>query len=114
MIAEPCKEFFKKNLGEVFGCAKQGVSDVHYRVKYAGLSAMAMMYNECAPLAQFKNHEEVMPVLIKLMLQEPLIKMQTQATSAALNFVNGLLKSEEDEEEEETAIDPQAIMAPHS
>jgi hypothetical protein len=40
--------------------------------------------------------------------------MQTQATSAALNFVNGLLKSEEDEEEEETAIDPQAIMAPHS
>lgn len=55
-----------------------------------------------------------MPVLIKLMLEEPLIKMQTQATSAALNFVNGLLKSDEDEEEEETAIDPQAIMAPHS
>ena len=52
-----------------------------------------------------------MPVLIKLMLEEPLIKMQTQATSAALNFVNGLLKSDEDEEEEETAIDPQA---PHS
>lgn len=49
LIAEPCKEFFKKNLGEVFGCAKQGVSDAHYRVKYAGLSAMAMMYSECAP-----------------------------------------------------------------
>lgn len=45
LISESCKDFFKKNLESVFGCAKQGVSDAHYRVKYAGLSAMAMMYS---------------------------------------------------------------------
>lgn len=48
-----------------------------------------------------------MPVLIKLMLEEPLLKMQTQATSAALNFVSGLMKSEEEDNEDDTAIDPQ-------
>jgi hypothetical protein len=32
--------------------AKQGVSDPHYRVKYAGLSSMANIYRECSPVAQ--------------------------------------------------------------
>lgn len=41
-----------------------------------------------------------MPVLIKMMNEEALIKMQTHAVSTVINFANGL-HSEEDEEEGE-------------
>jgi len=51
LVAEACAEFFKKNLGEAFSCAKAGVSDNHYRVKYAGLGSMMMIYTHCAPQA---------------------------------------------------------------
>lgn len=40
LIAESCADYFKKNLDQVFNFAKQGVSDQHYRVKYAALGAM--------------------------------------------------------------------------
>jgi len=70
------------------------------RVRYAGLSAMAMLFTELAPKAQIKYHAEVLPVLVNLMINEPLLKMQTQATSAVLNFVQGLFNSEGDDTEE--------------
>jgi hypothetical protein len=41
-----------------------------------------------------------MPVLIKMMNEEALIKMQTHAVSTVINFANGL-HSEEDEDEGE-------------
>jgi hypothetical protein len=110
-VAESCADYFKKNLGEALGLAKQGVSDAHYRVKYAGLGAMAMIYRECAPNAQQKTQHEVLPVLVKLMLEEPLIKMQTQATSVVLSFVNGL--QNEDDEEEEAPVDAKENLAPY-
>jgi hypothetical protein len=41
-----------------------------------------------------------MPVLIKMMQEETLIKMQTHAVSTVINFANGLNNEDEDEEEE--------------
>lgn len=90
--------------------AKQGVSDPHYRVKYAGLGAMAMIYSECAPVAQSKTHAEVLPVIAKLMLDEPLIKMQTQATSTVASFVRGLLDADEDDD---SPVDAKDILFPY-
>ena len=67
--------------------ASKGVQDPNTRVRYAGLSAIGMIFTDLAPKAQIKYHAEVLPVLINLMVNEPLMKMQTQATSAVLNFV---------------------------
>lgn len=73
---------------------------------------MANIYRECSPVAQQKTHSEVMPVLIKLMLEEPLLKMQTQAASVVQSFVSGLL-NEDEEQEEESGVDANEILAPY-
>jgi len=39
-----------------------------------------------------------MPMLLKMMNNEETMKMQTQATSATLNFTKGFLEDEEDSE----------------
>ena len=64
--------------------------DANVRVRSAGLSCLALLLTELAPKAQKKFHGELMPVLIKMMNEESLIKMQTQAVSTVINFANGL------------------------
>ena len=70
------------------------------RVRYAGLSCLALLLTELAPKAQKKYHQELMPVLIKMMNEEGLIKMQTHAVSTVINFANGLHSGEDEEEDE--------------
>jgi len=48
---------------------------------------------------QLKFHSELMPVLGRLMVEEPSLKMQTQATRSVLAFCQGLLTFDEDDEE---------------
>ncbi len=43
-----------------------------------------------------------MPVLLRMMSAETLIKMQTHAVSTVINFANGLHNGDEEEEGEET------------
>jgi hypothetical protein len=75
--------------------ASQGLLDLDIRVRYAALGALAMLFIELAPKAQVKYHSEIVPVLVNLMLHESMLKMQTQATSAMLNFVTGLIPTKE-------------------
>ena len=100
LIAEACKESMSKNMADAIILACQGIIDQNVRVRYAGLSCLALLLTELAPKAQKKYHQELMPVLIKMMNEEALIKMQTHAVSTVINFANGL-HSEEDEEEGE-------------
>ena len=90
LIAEACKESMSKNMTNAIQIACQGVVDANVRVRYAGLSCLALLLTELAPKAQKKFHGELMPVLIKMMNEESLIKMQTQAVSTVINFANGL------------------------
>ena len=41
-----------------------------------------------------------MPMLMKMMNEEPLIKMQTHAVSTTINFARGLIEEEDDERED--------------
>lgn len=91
--------------------ASRGVQDTNVRVRYAGLSALAMLFTELAPKAQIKYHAEVLPVLVNLMISEPLLKMQTQATSAVLNFVQGLFGDENEESKDEETPDCRELMS---
>ena len=94
--------------------ASKGVQDPNTRVRYAGLSAIGMIFTDLAPKAQIKYHAEVLPVLINLMVNEPLMKMQTQATSAVLNFVQGLFGEDSDNNKEEDAPDCRELMSKYT
>jgi hypothetical protein len=111
LIAEACKESMSKGMGEAMKLACAGVMDSNPRVRYAGLSCLALLLTELAPKAQKKYHAELMPVLIKMMSEESLIKIQTHAVSTVINFVNGLHQSDDEEEEES---DSSAIIQPYS
>jgi hypothetical protein len=90
LIGEATKESMLKGMGEAMKLACSGVADSHTRVRYAGLSCLALLLTELSPKAQRKYHSELLPVLFKMMKEEPLIKMQTHAVSTVINFVNGL------------------------
>lgn len=48
------------------------------------------------------------------MVNEPLLKMQTQATSAALNFVQGLCENEDDDAKDDEIPDCRELMAKYT
>lgn len=102
LIAESCKEALSKGMSEAIQLACAGVVDANPRVRYAGLSCLALLLTELAPKAQKKYHAELMPKLLSMMQSEELIKMQTRAVSTVINFVNGL-HSQDDEDEEEVS-----------
>ena len=100
LISETCKESFAKNLAEAMQTASAGVQDSDQRVRYAALGALSALMNQLSPYVQIKYHAELMPTLGRLMVTEPSLKMQTQATRSILAFTNGLLSFDEDDEEE--------------
>jgi hypothetical protein len=62
-----------------------------------------------------------MPVLMNLMISEPLLKMQTQATSAVLNFISGMTTDNDDDDDADAAaadkeapIDAKELMKGYS
>jgi hypothetical protein len=50
----------------------------------------------------------MLPLLLSLMSQEANAKMQTQATSVCLNFVQGLVEADEED------FDGREILAPYT
>jgi len=94
-LAESCKESFSQNLDEIMKIAASGVVDSHPRVRFAGIACLGLMLSEQAPEAQKKYHAEILPELIKLMNNESYLKLKTQATAAAINFVWELIVVDE-------------------
>lgn len=103
LIAESCKESMMKNMDEAMKLACAGIMDENSRVRYAGLSCLALLLTELSPKAQKKYHGELMPVLMKMMTSETTIKIQTHVVSTIINFAKGLLNEDEDEEEDTNA-----------
>jgi hypothetical protein len=56
LIAEYCKDSLKKSMNEAMIQACQGVADENPRVRYSGLSCLALLLTELAPKAQKKFH----------------------------------------------------------
>ena len=79
--------------------ATTGVQDSNQRVRHAALGSLATLIEHLSPYVQVKYHGELMPVLGRLMVEEPNLKMQTQATRSVLAFCAGLLNFDEDDEE---------------
>lgn len=109
LIAECSKDSLMKNMDEAMKLACAGLIDEHPRVRYAGLSCLALLLTELAPKAQKKYHAELMPVLMKMMAAETMLKIQTHAVSATINFARGL--TNEDDEEEDSSNSGVKIMS---
>ena len=93
--------------------ATAGVQDASQRVRYAGLGALASLMENLSPSVQLKFHQDLMPTLGRLMVEEPSLKMQTQATRSVLSFCKGLLSVDENDEEE-TKVSGKDIMLQYS
>ena len=99
LIAETCKESYAKNLSEAMQMATAGVRDSDSKVRFAALASLSQLMEQLSPYVQVKYHAELMPVLGQLMVDEPTLKMQTQATRSVLSFGQGLLSFDEDDED---------------
>jgi hypothetical protein len=75
LIAEASKESMNKNMDEAMKVACTGIMDPHPRVRYAGLSCLALLLTELASFAQKKYHAELMPVLLNAINTESHIKL---------------------------------------
>ena len=113
LISETCKESFAKNLSEAMQMASAGVQDANQRVRHAALGSLATLMEQLSPYVQIKYHAELMPVLGKLMVEEPTLKMQTQATRSVHAFSSGLLSFDE-EDEEEAKVNGKDIMSQYA
>lgn len=113
LIAESSKESMKKNMDEAMRTACAGMVDENARVRYAGLSCLALLLTELSPKAQKKYHGELMPQLMKMMSTETVLKTQTHAVSATINFARGLA-NDEDEEEESADNEGSKIMSTYA
>ena len=79
--------------------ATAGVRDSDSKVRFAALASLSQLMEQLSPYVQVKYHAELMPVLGQLMVDEPTLKMQTQATRSVLSFGQGLLSFDEDDED---------------
>jgi hypothetical protein len=102
LISEACKDSMTKNMEEAMKTACSGLMDGNVRVRFAGLSCTALLLTELSPKAQKKFHAELIPALLKMMNNEELLKMKTQAVSTMINFVRGFIVEDDNEEDENT------------
>ena len=97
LIAESCREYMKANLDNAMQTACKGVQDEHPRVRYAGLTCLALVLTELSPTAQLKFHQDLVPALLNIITNEKCLKIQTHAISCMINFTNGLIQEDENE-----------------
>jgi hypothetical protein len=98
LIGESCKDSMRKNLAEAMKMACSGIIDENPRVRYSGLSCVALLLTELAPTAQKKYHTDLMPVFLNMLTTEQTLKIQTHVVSTIINFAKGLMTEDDDEE----------------
>lgn len=97
LIAESCKDYMKANLDNAMQTACKALQDENVRVRYSGLSCLALVLTELSPVAQLKFHSELIPALLNIIQNEQILKVQTHAISCMINFTSGLIQEDETE-----------------
>lgn len=97
IIAESIKQSLSKNMDETMKLACSGLLDPHLRVRYAGMSCLALLLTELAPTAQKTYHAELVTALLDKCKNENVLKMKTHAVSTLINFCRGLVEEDDDE-----------------
>jgi len=87
----------RNDIDSVMQTACKGLQDENVRVRYAGLSCLALVLTELSPIAQQKYHQELIPALLQIIQNEQILKVQTHAISCLINFTSGLIQEDETE-----------------
>lgn len=115
MISDTCAELFKKSMDEIMKMSASGLLDPHPRVRYEAMTSLGLLLTELAPDAQKMFHGQLIDVLLRLMREEELLKLRTQATSCMVNFVRGLIDEEAYlDESSDNQKEYSKILAPYS
>lgn len=99
MIAESCDKFFQKNFTDAVQLVSKGIVDGECRVRYQALMALGLILNVASPLIQTKYHQDFMPMFLKMISDEEMVKLKAQTVSCTINFVKGLIEEGEDDDD---------------
>lgn len=110
MVADTCEKTFRKNRDEIVKMAAGGVLDAEARVRYESLTCLGLLLNVLSPEAQLSFHAEMVPMLLKLMKDEQLLKMKTRAVQCMTNFVRGLFNEDDDQGKEDVPEDHKNLL----
>ena len=100
MISEACKKSFEKNIEEISKMSVSGLVIDNPRIKYESLQATGLLLNDLKPTLQVKYHADLVPAFIKMMNEEPKLKLKTQAIACMTSFIKGLIDDEAAEDSE--------------
>lgn len=89
-LAEGSSKFFKNDLDGIVNFVIPGFQSDDPRVVYATITAVALLCNEYSPDIQQKYHKEILENFLKIMKDDRYLKLQKQATSALVNFCQGI------------------------
>ena len=63
------------NMDDVMQTACKSLQDENVRVRYSGLSCLALVLTELSPVAQQKYHAELIPALLNIIQSEQTLKV---------------------------------------
>jgi hypothetical protein len=112
-ISEACKKSFLSNMDDVAKMSVSGFTNENPRVRYDALQSTGLLLNDLAPKFQSKYHQDLVPVLVKMMNTETKLKMQTQATACMTSLIRGLI-DEESAEDSEVNTANKKILVPYA
>ncbi len=75
---------------------------------------MGRLMNYACPELQFTYHADVMPLLLRRMTEESMIKMKAQVVSTTVSFVTNLTGKGEEEVDPETQEEGKKIIMQYS
>lgn len=114
MISEVCEKSFTSNLANVMQLHSPGLQDEHPRVRFQALMSMGRLMNFCCPEVQKVYHADLMPLLLRRMVEEEQIKMKSQVVCCAVSFVTNLTGTKEDEIDEDAKEEGKQLIIIYS
>jgi hypothetical protein len=113
-MSQGSREMFQSNIMELLNFISNGLVNSHPRVIYSSLTALGMLLEDIAPTIQKKYHSNIIPALCKLMSasdNELPLRVRTQACSALVNFLRGMIVKDSKDEDQDEATE---IIKPYA
>jgi saccharopine dehydrogenase-like NADP-dependent oxidoreductase len=99
IISKATKEGLKKSMQETMDAISTGILNPNMRVRHSALNALGMLSTDLAPVIQKKYHQQILNVLVQLLTEEKSLKMKTQVVSVVLNFIQGFVTEDTEDED---------------
>ena len=95
MIAEGCHESFSKNLAEILNMLLPYLASENPRLRWAALTSLGLLCSEFEPTIETSYHATIVPAVLSCMSAGNLVKVQTQAVAAMVNYSRGVLADDD-------------------